>query len=79
MTAKPNRRSRNASIARREPVLLRGTAAIGAYLDMATGEVDHLHRIGALPTFRAGGTPYATVRALDDWRALRTGGNLPNQ
>jgi hypothetical protein len=79
MTAKPNRRSRQASIARREPVLLRGTAAIGAHLDMTSGEVDHLHRTGALLTFRAGGTPYATVRALDDWRTLRLAGNLPNQ
>lgn len=32
-----------------------------------------MHQQGQLPTFRQGGTPFATVAALDDWSALQKG------
>ena len=62
---------------RRGPVLLRGAVAIGAFLSVKPGEADHLHRTGAIPTFRVGGTPYATHGALAEWMALQRLGRLP--
>lgn len=64
---------------KRRPVLLRGAAAIGDYLGIKPGEADHLHRTGAIPTFRVGGTPYATTGALAEWQALQRAGLLPAQ
>lgn len=61
------------------PVLLRGAVAIGEQLGVSPAEVDRLHNIGAIPTFRAGGTPYATKGALDEWQALERAGRLPRQ
>ena len=59
------------------PVLLRGASAIAVRLNMTTAEVDHRHKAGTLPTFRAGGAPYATAGALDEWAALQRAGRLP--
>ena len=59
------------------PVLLRGAAAIGAHLGISAAAAQHGHNHGKLPTFRVGGTPYATVAALDDWQALSRSGKLP--
>ncbi len=61
------------------PILLRGAEAIGERLGMTAAAVQHRHQNGTLPTFRVGGTPYATAAALDDWRALYRAGKLPNQ
>jgi len=59
------------------PSVLRGAAAIGKRLEISAAAAERLHRQGLIPTFRAGGTPYATEGALDDWRALRRAGKLP--
>ena len=59
------------------PILLRGAEAIGARLGLSPAAAHHLHQQGRIPTFRAGGTPYATEAALDDWRALSRAGKLP--
>lgn len=63
----------------RLPTLLRGAAAIGAHVGLTPGEADHMHRTGALPTFRVGGTPFATSGALDEWLALARANRLPRQ
>jgi hypothetical protein len=60
-----------------QPQVLRGTRAIAALLDMSPAEADHMIRLGLLPAWRAGGTPYATVAGLLDWRALQRAGKLP--
>lgn len=79
MTAKPHRRARPPQQQRRVPIVLRGSTAIGTHLGMTPATIDHLHRAGLIPTFRAGGTPYATIGALDDWQALRAANALPDQ
>jgi len=61
------------------PVLLRGAKAIGAHLDISPTAALHRHRQGSIPTFRVGGTPYATAAALDDWQALSRAGKIPAQ
>ncbi|MDN4632794.1 hypothetical protein QCD71_14815 [Sphingomonas sp. PsM26] len=61
------------------PVLLRGAAAIGAHLGISAAAALHRHRQGSIPTFRVGGTPYATAAALDDWQALSRAGKIPAQ
>lgn len=61
----------------RRPVLLRGVAAIGVHLGVSAGTAGHLHRTGAIPTFRIGGTPYATRGALAEWQRLQRTGRLP--
>ncbi len=58
------------------PVLLRGAAAIGAHVDMTARAAQALHQQGKLPTFRIGGTPFATAAALDDWQRLRAEGAI---
>ena len=60
------------------PKLLCGATAIGAHLGMSPRQVSHKHRLGTLPTFRVGGTPYATAGALDEWRTLFRAGKLPS-
>lgn len=62
-----------------EPTLLRGAAAIGEQLGVSAAEATRLHNIRAIPTFRAGGTPCATVGALAEWQALQRAGRLPQQ
>ena len=61
------------------PTLLRGSAAIGAHLGISTAAAQQLHQHRHLPTIAAGGTPYATPAALDDWQALSRAGKLPTQ
>lgn len=61
------------------PILLRGAVAIGEQLGVSPAEAHRLHSIGAIPTFRAGGAPYATKGALDEWQALERAGRLPRQ
>lgn len=61
------------------PTLLRGAAAIGAYVGLSAAAVMHRHKEGSLPTFRVGGCPFATTGALDEWRALHTAGKLPTK
>lgn len=61
------------------PRLLRGAEEIARYLETSPGAITHRHREGSIPTFRVGGTPYATPAALDDWRALFVAGKLPTQ
>lgn len=63
----------------RVPRLLRGAEEIGQFLGMSPGAVQHRHREGSIPTFRVGGTPYATPAALSDWIALHRAGKLPVQ
>ena len=59
------------------PPLLKGAAAIGQRLGMSPATVMHRHHQGTLPTMRAGGCPYATPAALDDWKVLDAAGKLP--
>lgn len=59
------------------PPLLRGAPAIGAHLGMSPVTVLQRHRKRTLPTMGDSGSPCATPLALDDWRALYTGGKLP--
>ncbi len=61
------------------PQLLLGAEAIGAHMGTSAASVMHQHRQGALPTFGVGRTPYATLGALDEWRALYREGKLPRQ
>lgn len=61
------------------PILLRGAKAIGAHLGISPTAALHRHRQGSIPTFRVGGTPYATAKALDDWQALSRAGKIPAQ
>lgn len=63
----------------RAGTLLRGATAIGEHLGVSAAEASRLHHIGAIPTFRAGGTPYATKGALAEWQALQHAGRLPKQ
>lgn len=59
------------------PELLRGATAIGARLGISPAQAGHMHREGRLPTFRVGGTPYATAGALDEWCTLVKAGQIP--
>lgn len=59
------------------PILLRGAVSIAERLGVTPAAAQHMHREGSIPTFRVGGTPYATVGALDEWRALSRAGKLP--
>lgn len=61
------------------PTLLRGAAEIGAHLGISAAAAQQRHQQGTLPTFRVGGTPYATTGALDEWRALYRAGKLPTE
>lgn len=61
------------------PVLLRGAAEIGAHLGISAAAAQARHEQGTLPTFKVGGTPYATAAALDDWQALNRAGKLPTK
>lgn len=61
------------------PTLLRGAGAIGAHLGVSPREATAMHRDRRIPTFRIGGTPFATAGALDEWRALKDGGGLTSQ
>jgi hypothetical protein len=61
------------------PILLRGAAAIGSHLGITPATALHRHRQGSIPTFRVGGTPYATAAALDDWQAPSRAGKIPVQ
>ena len=60
------------------PQLIRGAEAIGHRLGMSAATVQTMHQQGLLPTFRVGGTPYATPGALDEWRALYVQGKIPH-
>jgi len=59
------------------PRVLRGAAAIGKRLEISAAAAERLHRQGLIPTFRAGGTPYATEGALDEWRPPSWAGRRP--
>lgn len=61
------------------PRLLRGATAISEHLGMTPAAVMHRHRAGSIPTFRIGGTPFATPTALDEWSALHRAGKLPKE
>jgi len=54
----------------REPVVLRGAAAISAHLGMAVDHVEQLHASRAIPTFALHGEVCATVAGLDEWAAI---------
>ncbi len=52
------------------PVVLRGSAAIGAHLGMAVDHVEQLHASRAIPTFELHGEVCATAAGLDEWAAI---------
>jgi hypothetical protein len=52
------------------PRLLRGAAEIGGVLGTSPAAAQALHQHGLIPTWRVGGTPYATEAGLRDWLVL---------
>jgi hypothetical protein len=57
------------------PRLLRGAAEIGDVLGTSPAAAQALHQQGLIPTWKVGGTPYATEAGLRDWLTLRAAGH----